>query len=104
MSGVLFQGWDVGKLGNTLSGCVTQDPRVPRCLKRLLLSTPLILMCVCVDVDTRVHIYVPRNLEIALRILRILRLRSNLEIAQLLCGIFRLRKLHMHTMVDTEDD
>ena len=21
-----FQGWDVGTLGNTLSGCVTQDP------------------------------------------------------------------------------
>ena len=27
-SGVLFQGWDVDTLGNTLSGCVTQDPRV----------------------------------------------------------------------------
>ena len=26
VSGVLFQGWDVGTLGNTLSGCVTQDP------------------------------------------------------------------------------
>ena len=24
----LFQGWDVGTLGNTHSGCVTQDPRV----------------------------------------------------------------------------
>ena len=24
----LFQGWDVGTLANTLSGCVTQDPRV----------------------------------------------------------------------------
>ena len=24
----LFHGWDVGTLGNTLSGCVTQDPRV----------------------------------------------------------------------------
>ena len=23
-----FQGWDVGTLGNTLSGCVTQDQRV----------------------------------------------------------------------------
>ena len=23
-----FQGWDVGTLGNTFSGCVTQDPRV----------------------------------------------------------------------------
>ena len=22
----LFQGWDIGTLGNTLSGCVTQDP------------------------------------------------------------------------------
>ena len=50
-----------------------------------------------------------RNLEIALRILRILRLRSNrtimrdLEIVQLLCAIFRLRKLHMYTIVDTED-
>ena len=22
----LFQGWDVGTLGNTLGGCVTQDP------------------------------------------------------------------------------
>jgi len=28
VSGVLFQGWDVGTLGNTLSGCVTQHPRV----------------------------------------------------------------------------
>ena len=28
VSDVLFQGWDVGTLGNTLSGCVTQDPRV----------------------------------------------------------------------------
>ena len=26
--GCLFQGWDVGTLGNTLSGCVTQDPKV----------------------------------------------------------------------------
>ena len=26
VSGVLFQGWHVGTLGNTLSGCVTQDP------------------------------------------------------------------------------
>ena len=27
--GVCFmQGWDVGTLGNTLSGCVTQDPSV----------------------------------------------------------------------------
>ena len=24
----VFQGWDVGTLGNTLSGCITQDPRV----------------------------------------------------------------------------
>ena len=23
-----FQGWDVGTLGNTLSECVTKDPRV----------------------------------------------------------------------------
>ena len=23
-----FQGWDVGTLGNTLSGCVTQDPKL----------------------------------------------------------------------------
>ena len=30
-----FQGWSVGTLGNTLSGCVTQDSRV--------LSTPLTL-------------------------------------------------------------
>jgi len=28
VSGVLFQGWDNGTLGNTLRGCVTQDPRV----------------------------------------------------------------------------
>ena len=28
VSGVLFQGWDSGTLGNTLSGCVTHDPRV----------------------------------------------------------------------------
>ena len=26
VSGVLFQGWHVGTLGDTLSGCVTQDP------------------------------------------------------------------------------
>ena len=55
VSGVLFQGWDSGTLGNTLSRCLTQDPRVARCLKRLLLSSPLTLMCVDVDVDTRVH-------------------------------------------------
>ena len=24
----LFQGWDIGTLGNTLSQCVTQDPKV----------------------------------------------------------------------------
>ena len=24
----LFQGWDIGTLGNTLSECVTQDPKV----------------------------------------------------------------------------
>jgi len=23
-----FQGWDIGTLGNTLSGCITQYPRV----------------------------------------------------------------------------
>ena len=23
-----FQGWDVGALGNTLSGCITQDPKL----------------------------------------------------------------------------
>ena len=28
VSGVLFQGWDNGTLGNTISGCVTQNPRV----------------------------------------------------------------------------
>ena len=28
VSGLLFQGWDNGTLGNTLSGCVTQDSRV----------------------------------------------------------------------------
>ena len=27
-AGVLFQGWEVGTLGKTLSGCVTPDPRV----------------------------------------------------------------------------
>ena len=26
VSGVHFQGWDIGTLGYTLSGCVTQDP------------------------------------------------------------------------------
>ena len=40
VSGVLFQGWNIGTLGNTLNGCVTQNPRVARCLKRILLSTP----------------------------------------------------------------
>ena len=44
-----------------------------------------------------------RNLEVVFRILRILRLRSNLEIAQLLCAIFKLRKLCMHTIVNMED-
>ena len=39
-----------------------------------------------------------RNLEIALHILRIPRLHSNLEIVQLQCAIFRLRKLRMHTI------
>ena len=34
-----------------------------------------------------------RNLKIALRILRILRLHSNLEIVQYSCAISRLRKL-----------
>ena len=24
----LFSGWDIGTLGNTIIGCVTQDPRV----------------------------------------------------------------------------
>ena len=28
VSGVLFQGWDSGTLGNTLSGCVTLGPRI----------------------------------------------------------------------------
>ena len=28
VSGVVFQAWNNGTLGNTLSGCVTQDPRV----------------------------------------------------------------------------
>ena len=28
VSGVLFQGWDVGTLGNTLSGCVIHNPSV----------------------------------------------------------------------------
>ena len=28
VSDALFQGWDIGTLGNTLSGRVTQDPRV----------------------------------------------------------------------------
>ena len=44
----LSQGWDNGTLGNTLSGRVTLDPRVAR----VLLSTPLILANMCVDVDT----------------------------------------------------
>ena len=46
VSGVLFQGLDVCTLGNTLSRYVTQDHRVARCLKRLLLSTPL-YVCGC---------------------------------------------------------
>ena len=52
VSGVLFQGWDSGTLGNTLSGCVTQDPRVAIGASRgFCYSPPLTLMCVCVDVD-----------------------------------------------------
>ena len=40
VSGVLFQGWNIGTLGNTLNGCVTQNHRVARCLKRIMLSPP----------------------------------------------------------------
>ena len=43
----VFQGWDVGTLGNTLSGCITQYPRVGA---RLVLSTLLTLftwLCSC---------------------------------------------------------
>ena len=36
-----FQGWDVGTLGNTFSGCVTQDPRVGH---SEACAIPLILM------------------------------------------------------------
>ena len=47
VSGVLFQGWHVGTLGNTLSGCVTQDP-VPQEASAIHHTHTN----VCVDVDT----------------------------------------------------
>ena len=52
----LFQGWDVGTLGNTLSGCVTQDPRVgpseayaihPTHPVRLVVCTSEAYCCAC---------------------------------------------------------
>ena len=46
VSGVLFQGWDNGTLGNTLSGCVTQDPRVDASEASAILPTH-INVCVC---------------------------------------------------------
>ena len=41
---VLFQGWDVGTLGNTISGCVTQDPRVGPSLEACAIH-PIYLVC-----------------------------------------------------------
>ena len=55
VSGVLFQGWDNGILGNTLSGCVTQDPRVGTSEASAIHPTHT-NVCVCVwSVDTRVY-------------------------------------------------
>ena len=39
----VFQGWDVGTLSNTLSGCITQSPRVGPSELGLVLSTLLTL-------------------------------------------------------------
>ena len=52
VSDVLFQGWDVSTLGNTLSRCVTQDPRVDASEASAIHPTHT---NVCVCVDTRVH-------------------------------------------------
>ena len=46
---IVFQGWDVGTLGNTHSGCITQYPRVGTS-QPLVLSTLLTLfawLCSC---------------------------------------------------------
>jgi len=50
VSGVLFQGWDVGTLGKTLSGHVIQDP-VPQ--EPSAIHPTHTNVCVCVDVATR---------------------------------------------------
>ena len=43
----LFQGWDVGTLGNTLSGCVTQDPRVGPSEACAILPTQPVCLVAC---------------------------------------------------------
>ena len=48
VSGVLFQGWDVGTLGNTLSGCVTQDP-VPQEASAIHPTHTYVCVCGCGD-------------------------------------------------------
>ena len=48
VSGVLFQAWDVGTLGNTLSGCVTQYPRVDTSEASAIHPT-YTNVCVCVE-------------------------------------------------------
>ena len=45
-----LQGWHVGTLGNTVSGCVTQDP-APQ--EASAIHPTHTNVCVCVDVDTR---------------------------------------------------
>ena len=42
-----FKGWDIGTLGNTLSGCVTQDSRVGPSEACAIHPTHLVRMVVC---------------------------------------------------------
>ena len=54
-----FQGWDVGTLGNTLgnilSGCVTQDPKVGPSEACAIISTQLTMfICLCARVSPSV--------------------------------------------------
>ena len=61
-------------------------------MKRGNLDT--VLQCLCSAQSENL-----RNLEIALRILRIPRLRSNLEIAHYTCAISRLRKYSAQSLL-----
>ena len=63
VSGVLFQGWDVGTLGNTLSGCVTQD-LVPQEASTIHPTHTNVCVCGCG------HIYSPRSVVSLVRLSR----------------------------------